>query len=86
MHVEYWHALCVCFSDPYTGFTKGGLHFKSSSYPSVITHAITIIQIVVEGLILIKHNMQFMSGHVTNIRIYTKLYNIGTTACFHFNV
>ena len=27
---------------------------------------------IIEGLILIKHNMQLMSGHITNIRIYTE--------------
>ena len=30
-------------------------------------HDITIMQVIIAGLILIKHNMQLMSGHITNI-------------------
>ena len=48
---------------------KGGYIFSPVHiYLSSHMHAITIIQIIIEGLILIKYNMQLMSGHMTNIR------------------
>ena len=47
------------------GYISSPVHIHLSSH----MHAITIIQVIIEGLILIKHNMQLMSGHVTNIRI-----------------
>ena len=47
------------------GYISSPVHIHLTSY----MHAITNIQVIVEGLILIKHNMQVMSGHVTNILI-----------------
>ena len=54
------------------GYIFSPVHIHLSSH----VHAITIIQIIIEGLVLIKHNMELMSGHVTNIKIYTELNNI----------